>query len=383
MLSNNERIGFYASVFVSSLGLGLYWYFVPVFAQNLGANFLDLGYIGTAGALTYAVAPFFVGQLADRMNHRILYALAILINFASTYSLVFSRSVYDVVINRAVSGLGLAFFWPITEILVLDLASKEDRVKEMGRYSIAWGSAFLIGPFVGGILIHIAGFFALFVISSALSFCSLAGVIFLISPKQNLERSNDLSMPKLIDQFHVVIQLFPWFCLLICYGLIFSIVTSIFPGYANLIGVNTVLIGVLFTAFGMARVATYASSERWFHFGERKALGLASILLTVGSVIIILLPTLPAFLIAIPLMGGCFAIIFPLSIGLISRHFSEAQRGAAVGLYESTYGVGAAVGPILAGMLATVLDVRISFLSAAVAGILMMIIAAKAKTFKD
>jgi MFS family permease len=348
--------------------LGLYLYFVPVFAQHLGASFLDLGYIGAAAALTYAVAPFFVGQLADRMSHQIIYALAILINFASTASLLFSRTVNDVVINRGVAGLGFAFFWPITKILVLDLTRKEDRVKEMGRYSMAWGSAFLIGPFVGGIVVEAAGFFALFVISSLLSLCSFVGVILLPLPKQNLKTDRSIPTPKLIEQFHLVTQLFPWFCLLICYGLVFSIVTSIFPGYANSIGISAVLIGLLFTAFGMARVVTYASSERSFRFGERKALGLASILIAVGSALIILFPTFPIFLIAIPLMGGCFAIIFPLSIGLISRHFSEAQLGAAVGLYESTYGVGAAIGPILAGMLASVLDARTSFVTAGAAG---------------
>ena len=58
-LLHNKRVAFYASVFVASLGLGLYLYFVPIFAQRLGATFLDLGFIGTAGALTYAVAPFF------------------------------------------------------------------------------------------------------------------------------------------------------------------------------------------------------------------------------------------------------------------------------------------------------------------------------------
>jgi len=379
----NERLGFYASVFVASLGLGLYLYFVPIFAQRLGATFLDLGYIGTAGALTYAVAPFFVGQLADRISRRVLCAVAILINFAATFSLIFCRSVSDVIVVRAFAGLGLSFFWPTTETLVLDLSRKEERVKEMSRYSVSWGSAFLIGPFLGGVIIQNFGFFTLFVISCVLSLSSLLVVIVLISPKQSLaERSEGLTKVK--EQLRVVKQLLPWYGLLVCYGLIFSIVSSIFPGYANSIGVGAVLVGVLFTAFGIARVATYATSEHFLHFGgERKALGLVSLLLAVAMVLIILFPTFNVFLIAIPLMGGCFAILFPLSIGLISRHFSESQLGAAVGFYESTYGIGAVIGPILAGTLATILDVRLSFVSAAFAGVLMMIIAVKAKTYKD
>jgi len=369
---------------VASLGLGLYLYFVPIFAQRLGATFLDLGYIGTAGGVTYAVAPFFVGQLADRVSRRVLYAVAILINFTATFSLAFCRSVNDVIMIRSFAGLGLAFFWPTTETLVLDLTRREERVREMGRYSISWGSAFLIGPFIGGIIVQNFGFFTLFMISCGLSFGSLLAVIALISPKQGLLECNEVTtMSKVKEQFRVVKQLLPWYGLLVCYGLIFSIVSSIFPGYANSIGVSAVLVGVLFTAFGVARVATYATSGHYLHLGERKALGLASFLLAVACILIVLFPTFSVFLIAIPLMGGCFALLFPLSIGLISRHFSESQLGAAVGFYESTYGVGAVIGPILAGTLATILDVRLSFISAAFAGVLMMIIAARSKIYKD
>ena len=379
---HNRRLAFYASVFVASLGLGLYLYFVPIFAQRLGASFLDLGFIGTAGALTYAVAPFFVGQLADRISRRILYAVAILINFSATFFLIFCRSVSDVIVVRAFAGLGLAFFWPITETLVLDLTPRGERVKEMGRYSISWGSAFLIGPFLGGIIIQNFGFFPLFVISCALSLGSLLAVAGLTFPKQPIGERGEGAM-RVRAQFRVFEKLLPWYCLLVCYGLIFNIVTSIFPGYANSIGVSAVLVGVLFTGFGVARVATYASSEHYLHLGERRALGVASFLLAVACVLIVLFPAFTIFLIAISLMGGCFAILFPLSIELVSRHFSESDLGAAVGSYEGTYGVGAAIGPVLAGALALIVGVRLSFLSAAFAGILMMIIASRAKTYKD
>ena len=380
-LSDKERLGFYASVFTASLGLGLYLYFVPIFAQSLGATFLDLGYIGTAGGLIYAVAPFFVGQLADRTSRRLLYVIAILINLTATFSLIFCKSVNDVIMVRTFAGLGLAFFWPTTETLVLDLTRKEERVKEMGRYSIYWASAFLIGPFIGGLIIQNFGFLTLFVISCALSFSSLLGVIVLILPKRSLTERRE-AKPKLKEQFGVVKQLLPWYGLLVCYGLIFSIVSSIFPGYANSIGINALLVGVLFTAFGIARVATYASGH-YLHLGERKVLGSASFLLVVACVLIVLFPTFSVFLVAIALMGACFAVLFPVSIGLTSRHYSESQLGAAVGFYEGTYGVGAAIGPILAGTLATILDVRLSFVGAAFAGVLMIIIAARAKTYRN
>lgn len=374
----DDRLRLYVSVFLASLGLGLYIYFVPIFAQQFGATFLDLGYIGTATALTYAVAPIFVGQLAGRVNRSRLYAAAILINFVATIALTFSRSVTDIIIVRSLGGLGLAFFWPVTEILVLQLAPRKRRVREMGLYSVSWGSAFLIGPLLGGLVIQSLGFFYLFVISSALILAALLEGGTLIFPNHDRAQERPTHFA---DQSKVMRRLLPWYVLVACYGVVFSIVTSIFPGYANSVGISAILVGVLFTAFGIARVVGYATSEHYLHYGEKKALLLASLLIGVGSTIIVLLPSFNTFLIVLAMLGGCFAVIYPLSIGLISRHFPDTQAGVAVGSYESVYGIGSAIGPLIAGGLAAFSDARLSFISVSLFAILMTVTSATAKTY--
>lgn len=374
----DDRLRLYVSVFLASLGLGLYIYFVPIFAQQFGATFLDLGYIGTATALTYAVAPIFVGQLAGRVNRSRLYAAAILINFVATITLTFSRSVTDIIIVRSLGGLGLAFFWPVTEILVLQLAPRKRRVREMGLYSVSWGSAFLIGPLLGGLVIQSLGFFYLFVISSALMLAALLEGGTLIFPNHDRAQERPTHFA---DQSKVMRRLLPWYVLVACYGVVFSIVTSIFPGYANSVGISAILVGVLFTAFGIARVVGYATSEHYLHYGEKKALMLASLLIGVGSTIIVLLPSFNTFLIVLAMLGGCFAVIYPLSIGLISRHFPDTQAGTAVGSYESVYGIGSAIGPLMAGGLAAFSDARLSFISVSLFAILMTVTSATAKTY--
>lgn len=67
-LNQTRLTHLHVSVFVASLGLGLYVYFIPVFAQTFGATFLDLGFIGSAYAVTYAITPIVIGYLADRLN---------------------------------------------------------------------------------------------------------------------------------------------------------------------------------------------------------------------------------------------------------------------------------------------------------------------------
>lgn len=377
----SKRLRFYFSIFVASLGLGMYIYFVPIFAQRFGATFLDLGYIGTVSSLTYVVTPIIVGHIADRVSRLRLYALALLINFIATITLAFTRSIGDIVLLRSLGGLGFAFFWPTAEILVLDFAPMEKRVKEMGVFSVSWGSGFLIGPLLGGIVIQKLGFINLFVISSALMMLAfLQTISFSVMPDGRKMEGRTLQIS---SQFHVMKQLLPWYLMIACYGIIFSVVTAIFPGYANSVGVNAVLVGVIFTAFGISRVAVFATSDAYLHFGEKKALTIVSLLIIGASLAIALYSTFNAFLLAISLLGGCFAIIFPLSISLISRHFPNEQAGVAVGSYESAYGIGSAIGPILAGAVAAWSDVRFSFVSASVFAILMVILASTGKTYHD
>jgi MFS family permease len=352
-------------------------YFVPIFAQRFGASFLDLGFIGSASALTYTVGPIIVGHLADRVNRSRIYSVAVLINFIAMIMLAFSRSVTDIILIRSLGGLGSAFLWPTTEIMALDLAPRQKRVKEMGLYSVSWGSAFLIGPLIGGIIIQNFGFLILFAISSGLMILAFFQTVGLVTPDHWKTGGRKI---RASEEFHLMRQLLPWYVMITLYAIIFGIVTTILPGYANSVGVTTVLVGVLFTAFGISRVVTYGTVEHYLHFGEKKALIAVSLGLSAGCFAIPLFPEFGGFLLIMVLLGGCFAIFFPVTMGLISRHFPDESVGAAVGSYESIYGFGTAIGPILAGAVA-ISDVRLSFIIATLSAILMVITVSVGKTY--
>jgi len=364
------RFQFYSSLFLASVGLGMYIYFVPLFAQKFGATFLQLGYIGTASALTYAVAPAIVGHYADKFSRIWLYALALLLNAVSTVALGLSRSVSDIIWLRALGGVGFAFLWPTAEVLVVELVPAEKRLKEMGTYSVAWGSGFLIGPAIGGVALRALGFTNLFLVSFVLILVAFAQTV--------LGRAPDVkALPKQSTEHNggIIRRLLLWYVLIACYAMIFTIVTSIFPGYANSIGITAELIGILFAIFGVARVVVFATIQHYLTLGEARALTIVSLVITGSFLMVAVFPSFLAFVAAIILLGASFAIIFPVSITLISRKFPPERAGAAIGSYESVYGVGAAIGPVFAGAVASISTIRESFLVVMLFGFLMAAIA--------
>lgn len=149
---------------------------------------------------------------------------------------------------------------------------------------------------------------------------------------------------------------------------------TILPGYANSVGVSPELIGLLFTFFGIARVMSFAMSDQYSRFHENEILGIASMLLALGSVIIAISPSFAGFTAALVIIGTAVGAIFPMTISLISKHFPSDRIGTGMGSYESTVGAGLAVGPLLAGIIVALTSPLTTFLMTALFGVLMTIL---------
>ena len=367
-------------MFVASLGISMYMYFIPVFAQSFGATFLDLGVIGTVWALATAITPVLVGHAADRMNRAWVYCLSLIINAVATIILVFSNSVFDIVLLRLFGGIGMGAFWPTAEVLVTDITPPEKRVREMGRYSIALATGTLLGPFIGGIIIEALGYFLLFVISTVVIGISIVQALAWVVPSYRRKASGPSGSSGSSGSLPIVRRLLPWYLMLLCYGVVWALLGSIFPGYANSTGISAALIGLLLSAFGVSRIFSYATTHRYVKYGERRMILFSSGLIFSGIFILGAIPTFLAFLVGILLIGGGVGVVFPITISLIARHFPDDRAGAAVASFETSVNIGETIGPYLAGFLASLINIESSFLIMSVFGALMAIFALNGRT---
>ena len=308
----------------------MYTYFIPVFAQTFGASYFDLGVIGTVWSLAQAITPMLAGHLADRLNRAWIFSFSLALNGLATFMLIFSRSVSDIVILQFVGGIGLGAFWPIGETIVTDLTPIDKRVREMGRFGIATTLGVLIGPLIGGLLIERLNYSYLFVSSSAVIVVSMVPAIIWVVPSYPGGKS---SHPQNVSgNLRVIRRLIPWYLMLICYGAVWGLITSIFPGYAHSVGISALFIGLLFTGFALVRVFSYATAHRYLRFGEKRMLVSTSLMIAAGILVLGVLPSFPAFLLGIVLIGGASGVIFPIMTSLISRQFPEDSAGGGYGL---------------------------------------------------
>jgi MFS family permease len=170
------------------------------------------------------------------------------------------------------------------------------------------------------------------------------------------------------------------YMMLMCYGVVWGLLTSIFPGYANSIGITATLIGFLFSAFGITRIVSLATAHRYLKFGEKRIIAAVSSMIFVGILILAGIPGFTTFLVGMMLIGGGVGVVFPVAINLISRQFPDEKRATAMGSYETAVNTGETMGPYVAGVLASLTSITSSLMLMSVFALLMIVFTASGHT---
>lgn len=137
-----------AAALIIALGFGLIAPILPQYAASFDVGVAAASAIVTVFALTrMAFAPA-AGGLIGRFGERRAYLAGLLIVAASSLMCVFAGSYAELIIWRALGGIGSVLFTVSSMGLIVRLAPPQAR----GRTSALYGSAFLLGNIIGPVL---------------------------------------------------------------------------------------------------------------------------------------------------------------------------------------------------------------------------------------
>jgi DHA1 family multidrug resistance protein-like MFS transporter len=338
-----------ASVFLSSLALGLTSYFIPTYVQSIGGSMLDVGLVGSAKSALYAFLPFVLGYISDRGVRRQLYVFGITVNLASTALLIVAGSVPYVIMTQLLASLGFSLLWPITEAMVAESVDMDRRVSAMGWYSVSWALGFLVGPGLGGPIVAWGGYFWLFATASLVLVFTIVFTVLTLG--RSYRPRKVISKPRLILPSR---SLSPAYAAVLAYGIIFGIIVALFPGYLGAFGFDNTTIGLLFSIFGLARISAFVSLDKLNRLLPRSALYLSVAFIFLGCSLVGVFrsASFPLMAALLFVAGYGFGIFFTLVI--VSNEAKQGGLGAAVGALEAFYGMGVVIGPIVGGYLSSV-----------------------------
>ena len=166
MQSNNKTIllTVFITIFIDMLGVGV---LIPIYpllilphsifkvipdTWAVSSGFIMLGWLSTSFPLAQFFTAPILGQLSDRFGRKKILALSIFGTFIS-YLLfavaITNKNIPLMFIARFTAGL-LGGNISISQAVIADISSPENRPKNFGLIGAAFGLGFIFGPFIGG-----------------------------------------------------------------------------------------------------------------------------------------------------------------------------------------------------------------------------------------
>ena len=340
----------FLAAFAYQMIVGVVGIAVPIYANMLGASLFIVGIIGSAGGLVYSFMPLVSGILCDRIGRKLFISVSLFSYGVSCllYSLVQEPLMFIPI--KILEWISVATFWPAVESLIADSATEEleDALK---KFNISWGSAMVVGPLMGGILIDELSVMAPFFFSMLISFFfGMLSIILVREPRKPIDAEKDsrgkLKMNGERDG-SIVVALVTIFL----FSSIVSILMSLFPSYARDLGISASEIGVIAFTFGATRVVTFYQAPRIeARIKKTGMLLIGSLVLGFASLATFYSGNTLSFLMCFLFFGFGTGISYAVSIALVLK-WRKSSTGYAAGVFESLIGTGYFLGPLIGGFL--------------------------------
>jgi MFS family permease len=351
--------GVFGVTFCCLLAVGAVLPVLPRFIQGpLGAGDVAVGVVIGSYAVTGLLLRPVAGRLADHRGRRrtVLLGAAIVAVGGFMYMLPFG--VAGLIAARLLLGAGEGAVFTAGSAWIVDLAPEERRGRVIGLYGLAVWGALSVGPLIGELIQHSAGYTAVWIFAGAAPVLGALIASRTPDPFQPLPLADDEHHP-LIEREAVR----PGVALAlgsIGYATIAAFVVlhldqrgvghgaAVFGAFATMVVFTRLVGGDLPDRIGPLRVAIAAATVE-----------------AVGLVLMGVAHSLAVALAGALAMGAAFSLLYPsLSLIVVSR-VSERRRGAALGTFTAFFDAGVGIGAPLAGAAAALSGYEGAFLISA------------------
>src|SRR6266700_4055694 len=158
---------------------------MPSIVGKLGGITL-YSWVFSAYLLTSTTTVPIYGKLADLFGRKPVFLFGTTLFLIGSVASGASQSMEQLIVFRAIQGLGAGAVLPIVLTIIGDIFALEERAKVQGLFSGVWGLASIIGPALGGVIVDHFSWRWVFYIN--IPFGLLSAILLIISFKENVER---------------------------------------------------------------------------------------------------------------------------------------------------------------------------------------------------
>ncbi len=310
------------------------------------------GIFGAMWALMQFVFSPALGALSDQYGRRPIILLScfglgldyILMAVAPTLAWLF--------LGRVISGM-MAASWGTAAAYIADVTPPEKRAASFGTIGAAWGTGFVLGPAVGGLLGSVDLRLPFWFAAGVTLLNGLYGLLVLpesLPPESRqrfqLHRANPVGSLRLLRSHP---ELAGIATVNVLYFLAHHVLPSVFVLYVTYrYGWNERMVGFTLTGVGIWGIFVQGMLVRpvVHKFGERKSMLAGLLFGAIGFALYGLAPSSNIFWIAVP-VGGLMALFGPSAQNLMSKRVQPSEQGQLQGANSSLMGLTGVLGPFL------------------------------------
>ncbi len=328
---------------------------LPLFAASLGASPTEIGWIVIASTIPGVLISFPAGALADHLGTRRV-MLASLVVFATAPFLYLGvENAWQLMVVRFYHGFATAIFGTVASAAIAERYT-QDRATRLSAYSSATIVGRSLAPFLGGFLISLASYGAVYVA------CAISGVLALAAglllPESRPAPARASVRPRFWASLKEVLRdrgILLVSTIEAAQYLVFGAIEAFLALYAAALGVPPWQIGIILGVQLVSIVFTKPLMGRLSdRIGRRRVIlpGLA-----LGAASVALLPWVSEIfgLTALSLVFGLgFATVTSSTSALVADLTRNGRFGASMGVLRTVMDVGQSIGPVLTGWVVTV-----------------------------
>ena len=367
--------------------LGLFM-ILPVFAiygeQLSGYSPIWLGLAIGAYGLTQALLQIPMGILSDKYGRKPIILAGLVVFLIGSVIAAMSDTIYGVVIGRAVQGMGAI----ASAILALaaDLTREEQRPKVMATIGMFIGLSFTLAMILGPIVAELFGLSGLFWTIAILTVFAMVMIQFMVPNSVNKAPKGDsVALPEQISKLirHPQLSRLNWGVFILHMALTACFVTLpkqfVASGLALENHWQLYLPALLGSFFLMVPFMIIAIKKQ----KEKQMFSVAVALLTLALTFLWLLPSgFWSLVLSVVMFFTAFNYLEATMPSILSRIAPAGVKGSVMGIYSSSQFIGAFVGGLLGGFIASEYGEQTIFLVMAIASFIWFVVSFGMKPLK-
>jgi EmrB/QacA subfamily drug resistance transporter len=155
-------------------------------------------WVVTIYLLTSTVTVPIYGKLSDLYGRKPVLMGGITLFLVGSALSGLSQEMWQLILFRGIQGLGAGALFPIALAVIGDLFSPQERGKYQGLFGLAFGTAFLIGPGLGGLLTDSYSWHWIFYVNIPIGLVALAVIWRLLPNIRHAERAGRIDYPGVV-----------------------------------------------------------------------------------------------------------------------------------------------------------------------------------------